>query len=933
MGWGSDRALGSPGPGTARWPPGLLLLLLLPLGTGTWVREPKGLPLGEPVTPHWVLGSRSRREITTEETIRSPDEALLSVRAEGKELLLSLKKNRWLLAQGYTETHYGSDGQPVTLAPNHTDHCYYHGHVQGFPDSWVALSSCSGISGLIVLSANSSYYVQPPRSPAFGPPGPHRLFRTEQLPSEDGTCGHGLPGTLGLARILRRKRAPRVRRDSKRALKYLELFIVADHALYLRQQRDLGRTKQRLLEIANYVDKFYRSLNIKVALTGLEVWTERDQSRVTGDANATLWAFLQWRRGLRARRPHDTAQLLTGRTFQGTTIGMAPLEGMCSADNSGGVSADHSELPIGAAATMAHEIGHSFGMSHDEDGCCAEALPEEGGCVMAAATGHPFPRVFSTCSRQQLLHFFQKGGGMCLFNPPDPRLLVLGGRCGNGFLEDGEECDCGDVGECTDPCCHAHNCTLREGVQCAQGDCCAHCSLKPAGTLCREGAGDCDLPEFCTGTSPHCPANVYLLDGSPCAGGTAYCRDGMCPTHEGQCQQLWGPGAHPAPDACFQDVNSAGDPYGNCGQDSEGRYVPCNRRDAKCGKLQCQSGADKPRGPHTVSMETTIRLGGREVTCRGAFMYRVPRPDSSADLPDPGLVLPGTKCGDGMVCHDRKCQNASFPDLQRCLDTCHGHGVCNSNRNCHCDPGWDPPTCEKPGLGGSVDSGPVQYDSHDAVLQALLLVLLLFLLPSAGMALYYYRFPNSLLHQGLQGLRKGQESCRYRTRATRSSRSGAQSGLTLQNLPLRQPTRPAPGVSQQGARGPLSPKPGPSQPINVVRPLRPNPPKPRDSRPARPPPPLSQSPRPGFPQRVPGDRGDRDEGTRRLLPPKRPLPVSPARGTKTPLKKDPPSRPLPGDPVLVKQRPRSPRLLVMVQPSPARSPRPGPGKSSLTFKK
>lgn len=48
---------------------------------------------------------------------------------------------------------------------------------------------------------------------------------------------------------------------------------------------------------------------------------------------------------------------------------------------------DHAEQPIGAAATMAHEIGHNFGMVHDTTGCCVEATPEQGGCVMAAATG------------------------------------------------------------------------------------------------------------------------------------------------------------------------------------------------------------------------------------------------------------------------------------------------------------------------------------------------------------------------------------------------------------------------------------------------------------------------------------------------------------------------------------------------------------------
>lgn len=42
---------------------------------------------------------------------------------------------------------------------------------------------------------------------------------------------------------------------------------------------------------------------------------------------------------------------------------------------------------MGVAATMAHEVGHNFGMSHDSTGCC-QARAEDGGCIMAAATGY-----------------------------------------------------------------------------------------------------------------------------------------------------------------------------------------------------------------------------------------------------------------------------------------------------------------------------------------------------------------------------------------------------------------------------------------------------------------------------------------------------------------------------------------------------------------
>ncbi|XP_037636668.1 disintegrin and metalloproteinase domain-containing protein 19 [Sebastes umbrosus] len=685
--------------------------------------------------PTWLHPHRQRRSANEEH----PAEAQVLISVEGRELQLHLEKNEQLLAPGYQEIWYTPDGARKSSSPASTGHCFYHGEILGVEGSSVAVSTCSGLRGLISLNTSVSYLIEP--LPVSTGAQQHAVFRAESLHLPRGSCPHhhgNKEHEEGLDDFIHGMMSPqsvREKRDLSQNMKYVELLLVADKAQYEKHGSSLEKTKQKLLEAANLVDKYYKSLNIRVALIGLEVWTNQDMIGVSDNPHSTLAAFLSWRSKQLHTLPNDNAQLITGRGFQGSTIGLAPLKAMCSDYQSGGVNTDHSESAVGVAATMAHEMGHNFGMSHDSTGCC-QAKAEDGGCIMAAATGHPFPRVFNSCNLRELKSYLSSGGGKCLFNLPNTRSMYGGQRCGNGYLEDGEECDCGEEEECTSPCCNANNCTLKAGAECAHGVCCQNCKLKSPGVLCRAPSGSCDLPEYCDGKAESCPANYYLMDGTSCANGQAYCYTGMCPTLEQQCNSLWGRDGRPAPDLCFKKVNEAGDMYGNCGKDLFGKYRSCKERDAQCGKIQCLTSASKPIENNAVRIETTVSVGNTKIHCMGTHVYKpgLGDEDGQGDTLDPGLVMTGTKCGDDSICFNGECRNASFLRADECNAKCHGHGLCNNNHNCHCDAGWAPPQCNQRGSGGSVDSGPVI--SHSNLLPVLLVLPLVLFVVLAAVGLW-----------------------------------------------------------------------------------------------------------------------------------------------------------------------------------------------------
>ncbi|XP_005879725.1 PREDICTED: disintegrin and metalloproteinase domain-containing protein 8 isoform X2 [Myotis brandtii] len=616
----------------------------------------------EVVRPQRLPGPRARRALPSGVGLY-PESVSYVLGAPGNTFTLHLRKNRDLVGSGYTETYTAANGSQVTEQLQRQDHCFYQGHVEGHPLSAASLSTCDGLRGF--FQAGSAVHLIEPLD-GSGEEGEHALYKAQHLQQKAGTCGvsnASLESMLG-PRTLAAFR-PR-NRPLSRKTRFVELYVVTDSREF-QKLGSIDAVRRRVLEVVNHVDKLYQELKFRVVLVGLDIWNHGDKIQVSSDAGVTLENFLTWRaQNLVGRHPHDNVQLITGIDFAGATVGLAKVSAMCS-QNSGAVNQDHSPNPIGVACTLAHEMGHNLGMDHDENvqGCYCPESRTRGGCVMAGSIGSTFPTLFSQCSQDDLETFVEKPRITCIENAPDPDRLVGGPVCGNGFVEQGEQCDCGYPQDCRDRCCNTTTCQLAEGAECAHGACCYECRVKPAGKLCRPGKDDCDLEEYCDGQRPSCPEDAFQENGTPCPGG--YCYNGACPTRAQRCQDLWGPGTQTARETCYSFRVLPG-----C--QSSGRL---GAERTECESLLCEGGQKPPeRASCTFTYNSAI--------CQALNL------DGGSGFEQ---VLEGTKCGDKRVCWKGLCQDFHVYRSRNCSAQCNGHGVCNHKGKCHCQPGWAPPHC------------------------------------------------------------------------------------------------------------------------------------------------------------------------------------------------------------------------------------------------
>uniref|UniRef100_A0A1I7TW67 Disintegrin and metalloproteinase domain-containing protein 17 n=1 Tax=Caenorhabditis tropicalis TaxID=1561998 RepID=A0A1I7TW67_9PELO len=184
---------------------------------------------------------------------------------------------------------------------------------------------------------------------------------------------------------------------------------------------------------------------------------------------------------------------------------------------------------------VAHEYGHAWGANHDPtiestDPDVEECSPndQDGGKYLMsphAQMGYDQNNVlFSPCSRKAIREVLSSKWEVCFQEE-------MSSFCGNGIVEDGEECDNGvETDEHEVSCCDKF-CRLYDGAKCSPLNhicCTATCQFQNSSHVCLPGDSLlCKADAVCNGFTGDCPPAPPVKDGQDCLE-DGECSNGIC---------------------------------------------------------------------------------------------------------------------------------------------------------------------------------------------------------------------------------------------------------------------------------------------------------------------------------------------------------------------------------------------------------------------
>ncbi|XP_025830015.1 A disintegrin and metalloproteinase with thrombospondin motifs 7 isoform X2 [Agrilus planipennis] len=214
--------------------------------------------------------------------------------------------------------------------------------------------------------------------------------------------------------------------------RYVEALLVADQSMVdFHENEDI---ETYMLTIMNMVSSVYLDPTIgnliKVVVVKIILLDENDTDpplNILVNADVTLRNFCKWQKSLNPHDEkdpyhHDVAILITRKDICAranhpcSTLGVAHIGGMCKQEKSCSVNEDNG---ITLAHTIAHEMGHNFGMFHDTEkiGCKGK----DGNRLHVMTPSFEVDTVgvsWSKCSRRDVTTFLDKGLGECLQDEP-----------------------------------------------------------------------------------------------------------------------------------------------------------------------------------------------------------------------------------------------------------------------------------------------------------------------------------------------------------------------------------------------------------------------------------------------------------------------------------------------------------------------------------
>uniref|UniRef100_A0AAR2LAV3 ADAM metallopeptidase with thrombospondin type 1 motif, 12 n=1 Tax=Pygocentrus nattereri TaxID=42514 RepID=A0AAR2LAV3_PYGNA len=374
-----------------------------------------------------------------------------------RELLLNLTLNPHLLSQDHVvETRQAGVGTGNGTGQRAENACHLLGTVtDGHAQGTAAVSTCNGLTGLLTLPAGL-FLIEPVRGHTPTPADPHQphviyhnsTWRSPRVRRSTHTDPnlHSACGQVELDRELWEQEQPdrtgpdrpgrrQISRRSVSRERWVETMVVADSKL--QQYHGNNNVESYIFTIMNMVAGIFHDASIGNAIHIILVRLillqgEEKGLKIVHHADSTLSSFCSWQKNVNPQSDthpahHDVAVLITrkdlcaGRNEPCETLGLSHLSGMCQPHRSCNINED-SGLPV--AFTIAHELGHSFGLQHDGQGNDCE-LDGRNPFIMSRQLQYDSsPLTWSSCSKEYITRFLDRGWGFCLDDRPSKKDLT-----------------------------------------------------------------------------------------------------------------------------------------------------------------------------------------------------------------------------------------------------------------------------------------------------------------------------------------------------------------------------------------------------------------------------------------------------------------------------------------------------------------------------